>query len=129
MLQAHICLNHCYKHKLGALNAPKLLWNYAFSANNNVVFIMGDVVDSKRGQEMPENIDNIEYSEEYMINTCTDFCRQHKHHFIHIIGNHEMACVVDTMHNEKYRSMYKCNNILIRSYHLKIVIFRSFISQ
>merc|ERR1711966_400851 len=70
--------------------------------------MMGDVVDSKRGKDMPENIDDIEFSEEYMINTCAEFSRHPN--FIHVIGNHEMACVVDSMDNEKYRSQYKCIN-------------------
>ena len=95
------------KHRDGAFQAPALQWNPDFP-QHDIVMMMGDVVDSKRGKDMPENIDDIEFSEEYMINTCAAFSRHPN--FIHVIGNHEMACVVDSMDNEKYRSQYKCVN-------------------
>lgn len=102
----------CHKTTTGALNAPFPRWNNKFKG---MVFLMGDVIDNKRGKYMPENIENIEYSEEYLIDACgrlVDYTsRQTKSRFIYIIGNHEMSVVVDNIFEdpEVYRSKYKCN--------------------
>ena len=99
---------------------PDLKLNKQFTGT---VIFMGDLIDSKRKQNDPENIDDIAYSEEYIINQLIrlkKLCSKIKTiNLVIIIGNHEMSVAVEeTLSNPKnYRSLYKLSDTCDKSGH------------